>query len=190
MDRRAYRLGKRQAGAERTRGMILAAARDLMVATGSLGPSVVAVAQRAGVSRLTIYQHFGSKQGLIQKLAEQALTALDRPKAPDQPGDARDQLRQRIFIACSLWASDPALFRRLLSHPAAESDAVGEDRALAERLAAADQLRPGCSLREAEDVIAMLTSFPTFDRLARDGRRSPSAVGEILMRLAAGILVG
>ena len=59
---------------------------------------------------------------------------------------------------------------------------------LAERLAAQDSLRPGCSLREAEDVIAVLSSFAAFDRLYHDGRRPVSAVAEVLMRLAAGIL--
>jgi hypothetical protein len=70
----------------------------------------------------------------------------------------------------------------------AESESPGADRALAERLAAADQLRPGCSLKEAEDVIGTLTSFATFDRLYKDGRRSASAVAEILMRLVSAIL--
>ena len=188
MDRRGYRLGKRQARADRTRGAILAAARDLMVASGSSGPSVGAVAQRAGVSRITVYQHFGSKHVLIQALAGQALKSLARATDHDQSGDTRDQLRRRIASACSLWASDPPLFRSLPSPSAVDTEGVGEDRALAIRLATSDQLRPGCSLREAEDVIGTLTSFPTFDRLARDGRRSPPAVGEILMRLAAAIL--
>ena len=37
-------------------------------------------------------------------------------------------------------------------------------------------------------MIAVLSSFPVFDRLHKDGRRSPSAVTEVLMRLASGIL--
>jgi hypothetical protein len=61
-------------------------------------------------------------------------------------------------------------------------------RQLAERLAANDELRPGCSIKEAEDVIAALTSFAFFDRLYKDGRRSPAVVAEILARLASGIL--
>ena len=189
MDRRTYRLGKRQAGAHRTREAILAAARDLMVADEGSTPSVVAVAHKAGVSRLTVYQHFGSKQSLIRALAGKALPSRTQPIAND-PGDARDQLRRRIESACSGWAADPSLFRRLAAHATMDTDTVEEDRILVMRLATSDQLRPGCSLREAEDVIGTLTSFSTFDRLARDGRRSPSAVSEILMRLASAILVG
>ncbi|MGA8921934.1 MAG: hypothetical protein WB682_02230, partial [Candidatus Dormiibacterota bacterium] len=62
------------------------------------------------------------------------------------------------------------------------------DRLLAERMAAADRLRPGCSIKEAQDVIGVLTAFETFDRLHQDGRRSAAAVAEILMRLGGGIL--
>jgi hypothetical protein len=78
------------------------------------------------------------------------------------------------------------LFRGLPS--SVEIEAPNDDRALAERLSSSDQLRPGCSIKEAEDVIGALTSFPVFDRLYKDGRRSPAAVTDILMRLAAGIL--
>jgi hypothetical protein len=69
-----------------------------------------------------------------------------------------------------------------------ELESPHDDRALAERLAAADLLRPGCSLREAEDVIGAITSFTVFDRLHKDGRRSQTAVVEIVMRFASTIL--
>jgi len=59
---------------------------------------------------------------------------------------------------------------------------------LAERLAAADLLRAGCSIKEAEDVVGAVTSFVVFDRLYKDGRRSQAAVVEILMRLASTIV--
>jgi hypothetical protein len=70
-----------------------------------------------------------------------------------------------------------------------ESKEIAPDHALAERLAAHDKIRPGCSLKEAEDVIGILTSFAVFDRLHKGGRRSPSAVAEILMRMAKEFLV-
>jgi hypothetical protein len=87
-----------------------------------------------------------------------------------------------------MWSSDPALFRRLPPAAGVEIETPTDDQALAQRLAASDQLRPGCSLKEASDVIGAITSFPVFDRLHRDGRRSATAVAEILIRLAASIL--
>jgi AcrR family transcriptional regulator len=137
------------------------------------------------VSRLTVYNRFGSKEGLLRELLAGA--RAKGPTAASTPSNPRDELRQRIVDSCSIWSSDPALFRRL---PGANVslETPNDDRALAERLAAADQLRPGCSLKEAEDVIGALTSFDVFDRLHRDGRRSQVVVIDILIRLAAAIL--
>ena len=182
---RSYRLGKRQAWVDRTRSAILAAARDLLASGDGPALSAGAVARRAGVSRITVYNRFGSKDGLLRELAQEARRQGATPQAASED-DPRGRLRKRISDACSMWASDPALFRRL---PAGiEIEAAQGDRALAELLAASDELRPGCSLKEAEDVIGALTSFPVFDRLHRDGRRTPAAVIDILLRLAAGIL--
>ncbi len=88
-----------------------------------------------------------------------------------------------IAGACAHWASDPALFRRLPATDAVDADGI---HVLASDLAEADRLRPGCSVREAEDVIAIATSFAAFDRLHQDGRRSTAAVAEILLRMCSG----
>lgn len=185
MSPRGYRLGRREAAVGRTRAAILAAARMELASGTSASFSAGAVARRAGVSRITVYNQFGSKAGLLRELAGGARAAV--PPLADV-AEPHDELRRRIVASCSMWASDPALFRRLPVEAAAHLEAPGEDRALAERLAASGQLRAGCSLKEAEDVIGALTSFPIFDRLHKDGRRSSAAAAEILLRLAAAIL--
>ncbi len=179
MHRRAYRLGKREVSVDRTRDFILRAAHDEIAAGRSL--SVGRVARAAGVSRITVYNRFGSKAGLLQAVSARTLAT---PRVLTTEAGARAEMRERISHACSVWASDPPLFRHLPR--TGEESTV--NRQLAERLAASDELRPGCSIKEAEDVIGTLTSFEVFDRLYRDGRRSPAAVAEILMRLASGIL--
>lgn len=176
---RPYRLGLRQASVDRTAQAILAASRRLLATTPSANISVGAIAREAGVSRLTVYQRFGSRAGLFQALVPQR--TVDHPP----PGDPREGLRRHLLRACEGWASDAALHRHLPTSALSDRDA---ERRIAEQLLASDALRPGCSLREAEDVIATLASFPVFDGLHRDGRRSPAAVTDILMRLAAGIL--
>lgn len=180
-------LGKRQAGVDRTRAAVLAAASELVAAAGDSTLSVGAVAKRAGVSRLTIYNRFGSRSGLLRAVAGEAHRRTLAPPG-ERAEDPREELRNRLNAACATWASDPALFRALPAVTSTGDPAANRDRALAERLASADQLRPGCSLKEAEDVIGALTSFATFDRLHQDGRRSSAAVAEILMRLAGAIL--
>jgi AcrR family transcriptional regulator len=177
----------RQEAVDRTRAAILAAARDLLTAGDSSDLSTGAVARQAGVSRITVYNRFGSKAGLLRELSAGAGKREGPPLIPAS-ADPRAQLRHRIVESCSRWSSDPALFRRLPATPELELKTSNEDRGLAERLATADQLRPGCSLKEAEDVIGALTSFQVFDRLHKDGRRSSTAVTDILMRLATAIL--
>ena len=176
---RAYRLGRRQASVDRTGESILGAARELVSQGPASAVSVGAIARKAGVSRLTVYNRFGTRSALFQALAPGH--HLSEPSE----SEPREALRQHLMRACTAWAADTALHRHL--PPTAERN--GEiARRLAERLAGADALRPGCSLREAEDVIGALASFPIFDRLYRDGRRSPNAVAEILMRLSSGML--
>jgi hypothetical protein len=168
---RRYRLGRRQASVDRTGARILEAAREVVAESGP-DFSVGTLGRRAGVSRATIYNRFGSKGGVLDAL---------RPVPAPEAGD----LRVYVERCCAAWALNPAVFRHL---PSPGDDATDAPRRIAERLAAVDALRPGCSLKEAEDVIATLTSFAVFDRLHRDGRRSPAAVAEVLLRLARGIL--
>ena len=186
MSARAYRHSRRAEGAARTRAAILTAARDLLTTPDATVPSIGAIAARAGFSRLSVYHHFGSKAGLLRELAAAAWSP-----GGDQTSDEaspRDELRGLIVSACARWAADPMLFRRLPA--AAEARDRDRNRDLAARLGQADLLRPGCSLKEAEDVIELLTSFASFDRLHQDGRRSTSTTADILMRMAGAILTG
>lgn len=170
-----YRMGKRQAFADRTRQRIVAAAREV-VASGTPA-TVSAVARKAGVSRVTVYNSIGAKDRLFSALV------------PAQPrrlsaSTARERLHELLRQTSAGWAANPGLFRHLPQ----PLDSAEEARQIAERLADEDELRPGCSIKEAEDVIAVLTSFSAFDRLHHDGRRTPTVVAEILMRLAGGVL--
>ena len=170
---RTYRLGRRQASVDRTATSVVRAARELIAERGTRGVTVAAIASRAGVSRLTVYGRFGSKANLLAAIAPVATWTVT--------GDLRQHLEQTT----AAWAQEPALYRNL---PPGATRSTEAPRLIAERLAADDRLRPGCSLKEAEDVIAAVSSFATFDQLYKDGRRSGAAVIEILMRLASSIL--
>lgn len=189
MAAREYHLGRRQAEVDRTRKTILSAARRLVAEAGP-GVGVGLVAERAGVSRITVYNQFGSKAGLLEALVAEAGPAPGRAPAPLSGAGPGVDLKRRIADACATWAADPRLYRQLQRRSSYAGDATDLDRNLAERLAAGDWLRPGCSIKEAEDMIGILTSFPVFDRLHRDGRRSSAAVTEILVRMASAFMGG
>lgn len=55
---------------DRTRESILEAAREVLAQDGKEGLSVAQVAQRAGVNRGTAYQHFQTREQLIEATAE------------------------------------------------------------------------------------------------------------------------
>ena len=178
---RGYRLGRRQSSIDRTYEAMLAAAREVVQEGPSSALTLTEVARRAGVARATVYNRFRSRAELLGALAPTA-----RQGIPSETLNATDLLRRHLERACARWAANPRLYRHLI---VSQSDPDAEvERALAERLASEDALRPGCSIKEAEDVIAALTSFAVFDRLHKDGRRAPGAVADILMRLAGGIL--
>jgi AcrR family transcriptional regulator len=186
MSPRAYRLGRRQGEVDRTRSAILSAARELVAEHGPTS-SIGKVAERAGVSRITVYNQFGSKERLLEALAA-GMGRRSGNTPVEETGDAREELRRQIGQACVFWAADPSLYRWLEAHHRWKGDESEQGHALAESLASQDQLRPGCSIKEAEDVIGILKSFAAFDRLHKGGRRSPSAVAEILMRMAGEFL--
>src|SRR5207245_4314155 len=112
---RAYRLGRRQSAVDLTTNSILAAARELVAQGPASQATVGAVARRAGVSRLTVYNRFGSRAGLLEALAP--------PHERRELGetDPLEALRRHLQSACASWAGNPALYRHLphaqIDHP-------------------------------------------------------------------------
>ncbi len=62
---------------EQKKENIRLATLDLFTVHGMKKVSVSDVARRAGVSPVTIYNYYGSKQGLMHDVAKWALTALE-----------------------------------------------------------------------------------------------------------------
>src|SRR5712692_515270 len=126
MSHRPYRTGQRQAAAEQTRARIIAAARELLVASaGFSGFSIDAVARQAGVARMTVYYQFGSKLGLLEALfddlaargqiGERLANAFRRP-------DPLEALAAVIAAFIHFWAADRPVTRRLQALAALDPD--------------------------------------------------------------------
>jgi AcrR family transcriptional regulator len=84
----------------RAQEAILAAAADLLLELGLHGMSMDAVADRAGVSKATIYRRWGSKE----LLALDVLIAAWRQRAIDAGGPDTGSLREDLFARVLLWA--------------------------------------------------------------------------------------
>ena len=124
MSPRPYRLGQRQATTEQTRARIIAAARELLMASdGFSGFSIDAVARQADVARMTVYYQFGSKIGLLEALCdslatqggmEQLATAFRQPEPLDALAEyIAEGLRELERTVPPLSQSNPELFARL-----------------------------------------------------------------------------
>lgn len=101
---RTYVQRRRANAAAETRARILAAARDLIPGTESLG--VDEIASHAGVALQTIYDHFGSKGGLLMAVVEDVQRSAglsDAIRAVFRSRDGETALRKMIEATFALW---------------------------------------------------------------------------------------
>ena len=105
------------------REAILRAAMSLFLEQGYTGTSMDTVAQTAGVSKLTVYSHFGDTEGLFNATV-QATCASMVPATlfqPDVTAPLRDQLMQIARAVHSLVGSPVSLAtQRMLLDPATD----------------------------------------------------------------------
>src|SRR5262245_59173632 len=104
---RAYNSPSRIVAATKTRQRIVAAAAAILgTAEGISGFSPQAVAAKAGVTRLTVYNRFGSRRALLEAVFdEMALRGgLHRIPAVMAGSDPQAGLLQVIAVFCDFWS--------------------------------------------------------------------------------------
>src|SRR5947209_17984365 len=97
MPKRRYVSSVRSAAAATSRARVVAAAAALLRQDGGIaGFSLEAVARAAGVTRLTVYNQFGSRRGLLEAVFDEiaARGGLTRLPGVLQMADARAALTQ------------------------------------------------------------------------------------------------
>jgi AcrR family transcriptional regulator len=187
---------KRDAAANETRARILEAARQALAQQSENALGMDAIARRADVSRLTIYYQFKSRAGLLEALYDYLAMKGGMQRMPEvfrepDPFMALDTL---VNIFVGFWSSDRLVIRKLramaaldpeieqgiLSRDARRRHIAGE---ILKRMAAGTKKRQDQHHDAQADVIAMLTSFATFDALAGAGH-SKEEIITIVIRLA------
>lgn len=106
----------RQSARIPTRESMLATALKLLKSGGIEGFTMRALAKELGVTPMTIYHHFGDRDGLIKALADQVYSGVSVPDAGN--GLCRTEALLRAYHACVLShpeltlliSSDPKLF--------------------------------------------------------------------------------
>jgi len=185
----------------RTRERVVAAVRDLLREGAFHDATVEQVATRAGVSRATVYQHFGSRLGLVDAICETfdanpALIAIRETVRNAAPSTALDRA---IADTVGFWASEEAVLEPLYGAAAVDpaagdlvarqrADRHGEFARLLGRLDEAGLLRPGLAVAEALGILLVLTSFETFRELRRVAGLEEPAVTTTLQAAARTLL--
>src|SRR2546423_88619 len=186
MTSRPYRLGRRQAAVDRTRARILRAARALLVSRGSTEFSIEAVARRARVTRVTVYQRFGARTKLLEALFDDLARQggmWDLADAFRQP-DPEAALARVVTTFARFWTAHRPIHRRLRALAALDA---GLERTLRARqewrrqggrvIVGRLRERSGPAAAAAEgaiDALFALTAFETVDLLAGPPR-APAA---------------
>ncbi|HET6971191.1 MAG TPA: TetR/AcrR family transcriptional regulator [Phenylobacterium sp.] len=192
---RPYVSRVRAAAAEATRGRVIEAAAEFLRKEPLSAFSLDTVAKAAGVTRLTVYNQFGSRRGLLEAvfdhLAERGRLGRIEDAVTDR--DPRRGLERLAEVFCDFWSGDLAIGRL---HDAMATDTEfaqalterNERRrdaitALVERLPLETSAR---QRKDAIDLIFALMSYPVF-RLLSEGR-SPADTGALVKAACASAL--
>src|SRR6266496_425458 len=170
MSAHAYRTTRKPGRSEATRERIKGAVRELL-AEGTFHTSTVEhVADRAGISRATLYQHFRSRLELIDAICEtfDANPALLELRQIVELPDAEAALDETIANSIRFWSSEDAVLRQLYGvaaiDPAAQNlidrqrnDRRGELERLVNNLHRPRRLRD----RRTAPALTFLLVFPS-----------------------------
>ncbi len=183
MSPRTYNSARRREAAEVTRERIVAAAHALLAEPAGVSAFTVdAVARRAGVARMTVYNQFGSKAAVLEALFNWLAarggihgpagiaTALHEP-------DPLDALRALFRGMARYYSVDRTVKRRVHALAALQPDVAealrgreerrrGFIRTLLERVEALRGPWPPARMVELEQLLFAMTSFESFDVLA------------------------
>jgi TetR/AcrR family transcriptional regulator, regulator of autoinduction and epiphytic fitness len=191
--KRRYSSPLREEGARRTGELILAAAQDLFIAQGYVQTTIEQIAERAGVSRPTVFANAGSKRDLLKRLRDLALAGDDDPTPvierkwyqealtePEPAASVRLHARNlsRIYQRY-------AQLDEIVHHAAATDPELGDfwktaetqrrfgAQAFIESLTSKGPLRPGLDQDAAVDVLWVVGASEPYRRLVAESGWTP-----------------
>jgi AcrR family transcriptional regulator len=177
MTKRNYVSSVRASAAAETRERIIAAGAKLLRKDASIANfSLDVVAKAAGVTRLTVYNQFGSRRGLLEAVFDDIAREGGLFELADVMtiADPRAGLDRVVAIFCTFWSHDPAIGG--LNQAIATDPEFGDS--LIERNERRRELLTGLlsrivgkhtakrAMQDAVDLIFVLTSYPTFAALS------------------------
>jgi AcrR family transcriptional regulator len=199
---RPYTLGRREESARRTREGILSAADGVLEKHGVASLTMESVARTAGVSRVSVYDHFGDRSGLIEALTWRMFQKhdVDQVRRARLQKDVRralvDFVRENTKYQCSFGPNAMSLLRAAMDDTDA-ADVVkliyvesrrASIRELVDRLEEAGELSREWSVERAIDALMVITSLESLDGLIAHGDRGADTAVQVLSGLAKTLL--
>jgi AcrR family transcriptional regulator len=179
---RHYQLGRRATARDERRARIVAAAREELLSGRRF--ALEAVAERAQVSRVTVYAQFGDRDALLESVyddlaASGGLLRIPEVFAAADPSTALDAL---VGVFCHFYTVHRTVIRRLHALSALDSaDLSGHGDRDARRRQIIGVLleRSGASREGLLDTLQALTSFAFVDELAGPDSTPDEVAGQV-----------
>jgi AcrR family transcriptional regulator len=189
---RRYEMKERARRQEETRARIVDATVALHREVGPARTTVAEIARRAGVSRLTVYNHFPDDRALFGACAAQFTQASPPPDPASWAAIADPDARLRTALSeqFAYFRANEAMLANVTRDAAVLPDlaeivmgeeAIEEERAMRDALLAGRGLR-GARRRAVAAAIGLALAFPTWQHLVR--------VEELDDETAAALLAG
>ena len=161
-----------------------------------------AVARQAGVSRVTVYDHFRNKTGLLEALAWRTFAQHDigRIRQARLQADVREALVGFVKENARFFASFGVEGRAVLKSGSYDPDVArvveatyiearrAAIRELVQRLDDADELGPSWPSARAVDALMIITSLEAFETLIGPSERTVEDAADVLATMARALL--
>jgi len=182
--------GARARAAADSRARVLAAARAVLSDPACPEWGMETVAAAAGVTRMTVYNQFGSRTSLIEAVLDQVVARdrMDQLVDGTSELDPAEALHAALMTTCRFWRAERLLLRRLFAVASAEPAVAA---LLARRegwrrdqfAALLDRAAPALGDNNALlDLLVAVTSFPAYDHLGATAD-APDLAADLLYRL-------
>lgn len=186
--KRRYELKARAEAQQATRARIAAAAAELHGEVGVAKTTVSDIARRAGVQRLTVYNHFPDLETLLPActahwLAENPLPDLESPLAIEDPAE---RLRAVLVPLYGWYRQNAPMQRRIRGERATVPELDAWMARSSDELFAGivDRLSEGVEREDARALLALAVDFWTWSRLHGEGL-DDAAAAELMAGVVA-----
>jgi AcrR family transcriptional regulator len=190
MTPRPYDLGLRARAMDERRARIIAAARQELLASPRF--TLEAVAERAAVSRVTVYAQFGDRDTLLEAVYDDlgASGALDRIPGAFAASDLARALPIIVEVFCHFYTVHREVIRRLNALRVLGAGEFAGQAGRNERrreILGALLSRWGRDDGGVVDTLQALTSFAFVDELAGQKSTPDDVIGEVLKLVSSAV---